>query len=105
MELLAYYFQDAKALITRQATNADSKVAEKFLNAVSNAFTTQELIDLFSQTFKHRSKKVRTKSADKVLNTGDKNLIPFLNSTLDTETDQGVKDAIKYAIDNLKGSA
>jgi hypothetical protein len=101
LELLSYYFDQAKDIIIELLNNPDSKIVERALSTISDVFSTEEQIAIFTKTFNHKSKKIRTKTADIALDLRNKNLIAFLNSTLGQQSDTKVREAIQFAIDNM----
>jgi hypothetical protein len=99
--LISFYFDEAKEIIIELLNNPDSKIVERALSMISDAFSTEEQIAIFTKTFNHKSKKIRTKTADIALKTRNINLIAFLNSTLDQQSDTKVRQAIQFAINNM----
>src|SRR5574343_394074 len=101
LELLAFHFDEAKQTIQTLLSQTNSKILEKSLSCVSDAFTTDEQIEIFSKTFQAKSKKIRIKTAETALDLRNQNLVNFLKIELHNQADEEVKETIEFAIDNM----
>jgi hypothetical protein len=101
LELLSYHFDNAKLRLMECIKNVNSQTKERLLNCVSDNFTITELTELFVLTFSNKSKKVRIKTANIALDLRNESLIPLLKDELSKQSDNKVKEAIQFAIDNM----
>lgn len=101
LQLLSYHFDNAKLRLIECIKKASSQTLKRLLNCVSDNFSITEQIELCKFTFSNKSKKVRIKTANIALDIRDERLIPFLKDELNKQTDNKVKEAIQFAIENM----
>ncbi|MFY8019690.1 MAG: hypothetical protein ACOVP1_00780 [Bacteroidia bacterium] len=101
LELLSYHFENAKKRIIECMKTTSSNTVERMLNCISEHFTTTELVEIFTITFRNKSKKVKIKTANIALDLRKEELIPFLKDELSKQSDNKVLEVIQFAIDNM----
>ena len=101
LELLSYHFDNAKWKLIELIKSSSSQTVERLLNCVSDNFTIPELTELFIYTFSNKSKKVRIKTASIALDMRNEGLVPLLKDELNKQSDNKVREAIQFAIDNM----
>lgn len=101
LELLAFYFEEAKFKIEDLIKESDAKTVEKVLNCLSSAFNTEEQITILKSGFSNKSKKVKIKSANSALDLRNLALNNFLETEYQSQNDVKVKESIKFAIKNM----
>lgn len=101
LELLSYHFEIVKQFIKNSISDGKNNNIERLLIVVSDAFSTQEQIEIFKKTIENKSKKIRFKTANVALNLRNRELITFLKLSEQNETDNKVRESIRFAIENM----
>lgn len=104
LEMLAYYFDEAKEMIRSLLMHPNSRVVDRSLHMINSAFALFEQLLLMRRALNHKSKKVRQRAADVASRRHNQAFISILEERKIVEKDNDVIKFLEYSVEVIKNT-